>query len=118
MMQDWADRLDLFEQNQVEAASMPLTVHLEGVPAFPSEQTASAPSTPIAASPILLVTKPGDAMPLVSAATHRLPAVPPPRSAAPLVPSDIQPERLELFDVFEAPPSSEERRVGKKGSDK
>ena len=86
MMQDWADRLDLFEQNQVEAASMPLTVHLEGVPAFPNEQTASAPSTPVAASPILLVTKPGDAMPLVSAATHRLPAVPPPRSAAPLVP--------------------------------
>src|SRR3546814_14413616 len=72
MMQDWADRLDLFEQNQVEAASMPLTAHLEGVPAFPSEQTASAPSTPIAASPILLVTKPGDALPLVSAATPRL----------------------------------------------
>ncbi|MBK9427057.1 MAG: tyrosine-type recombinase/integrase [Gammaproteobacteria bacterium] len=103
MMQDWADRLDLFEQNQVEAASMPLTVHLEGVPAFPSEQTASAPSTPVAASPILLVTKPGDAMPLVSAAAHRLPAVPPPRSAPPLVPSDIQRERMELFDVFEAP---------------
>ena len=103
MMQDWADRLDLFEQNQVEAASMPLTVHLEGVPAFPNEQTASVPSTPVAASPVLLVTKPGDAMPLVSAAAHRLPAVPPPRSAAPLVPSDIQRERMELFDVFEAP---------------
>jgi len=102
MMQDWADRLDLFEQNQVEAASMPLTVHLEGVPAFPSEQTASAPSTPVAASPSLLVTKPGDAMPLVSAAAHRLPAVPPQRSAAPLVPSDIQRERMDLFDVFEA----------------
>ena len=82
---------------------MPLTVHLEGVPAFPNEQTASVPSTPVAASPILLVTKPGDAMPLVSAAAHRLPAVPPPRSAAPLVPSDIQRERMELFDVFEAP---------------
>src|SRR3546814_19480942 len=80
---------------------MPLTVHLEGVPAFPSEQTGSAPSTPVAASPILLVTKPGDAMPLVSAAAHRLPAVPPPRSAAPLVPSDIQRAR------------SEARRVGK-----
>lgn len=103
MMQDWADRLDLFEQNQVEAASMPLTVHLEGVPAFPSEQAASAPSTPVAASPILLVKRPGDAMPLVCAAVHRLPAVPPPRSAAPLVPSDIQRERMELFDVFEAP---------------
>ncbi len=31
MMQDWADRLDLFEQNMVEAASMPLTIHVEGV---------------------------------------------------------------------------------------
>ena len=103
MMQDWADRLDLFEQNQVEAASMPLTVHLEGVPAFPGEQPASAPSTPVPASPILLVSKPGDAMPMVSAAAQRLPAVPPPRSAAPLVPSDIQRERMELFDVFEAP---------------
>jgi integrase len=31
MMQDWADRLDLFEQGQVERASRPLVVHLEGV---------------------------------------------------------------------------------------
>ena len=102
MMQDWADRLDLFEQNQVEAASMPLTVHLEGVPAFPNEQTARAPSTPVAASPILLVTKPGDAMPLVSAAAHRLPAVPPldrPRRWCLRTFS----ARMELFDVFEAP---------------
>ena len=29
MMQDWADRLDLFEQNQVEQASRPLVVPLE-----------------------------------------------------------------------------------------
>jgi integrase len=29
MMQDWADRLDLFERNQVEQASRPLIVHLE-----------------------------------------------------------------------------------------
>jgi integrase len=29
MMQDWADRLDLFEQGQVERASRPLVVHLE-----------------------------------------------------------------------------------------
>ena len=29
MMQDWADRLDLFEQNQVEQASRPLLVPLE-----------------------------------------------------------------------------------------
>ena len=29
MMQDWADRLDLFEQNRTEEASRPLIVHLE-----------------------------------------------------------------------------------------
>src|SRR5690606_1915781 len=78
-MQDRHDQLDLFDQSLVEAASMPRTVHQEGVPAFPCEQTASAPSTPVAASLILLVTKPGYAMPLVSADAHRVPAVPPPR---------------------------------------
>jgi hypothetical protein len=31
MMQDWADRLDLFEQNQVEPASCPPVVHWEKV---------------------------------------------------------------------------------------
>lgn len=32
MMQDWADRLDLFEQNQFEVASKHLTVRIEAVP--------------------------------------------------------------------------------------
>lgn len=32
MMQDWADRLDLFEQNQFEVASRHLTVRIEAVP--------------------------------------------------------------------------------------
>jgi integrase len=36
MMQDWADRLDLFEQNQTGQASRPLFVHLEGVTAAPT----------------------------------------------------------------------------------
>jgi integrase len=35
MMQDWADRLDLFEQGEVERASRPLVVHLEGVATTP-----------------------------------------------------------------------------------
>ncbi|MFC7436077.1 tyrosine-type recombinase/integrase [Hydrogenophaga bisanensis] len=104
MMQDWADRLDLFEQNMVEAASMPLTIHLEGVPVLSDEEAASAPPKPAAASaPLLIVTRPGDAMPLVSAETHRLPAVPLPRSVMEEPLSDIQRERMELFDVFEAP---------------
>jgi hypothetical protein len=36
MMQDWADRLDLFEQGQVERASRPLVVHLESVATTPA----------------------------------------------------------------------------------
>jgi len=102
MMQDWADRLDLFEQNLVEAASVPLTVHLEGVPLVSDEEAASAPSRP-AEAPLLVVAKPADAMPLVSAATHRLPAVALPRSVMEQPLSDIQRERMELVDVFEAP---------------
>ena len=104
MMQDWADRLDLFEQNMVEAASMPLTIHLEGVPVLSDEEAASAPPKPAAASaPLLIVTRPGDAMPLVSAETHRLPAVPLPRSVMEEPLSDIQRQWMELVDVFEAP---------------
>lgn len=103
MMQDWADRLDLFEQNQVEAASMLLTVHLEGVAALPSEPAANAPSTTAPASPTLLIAPPTSAKPSVSASTQRLPAVPSPRSAMRPPQSDIQRERAELFEVFEAP---------------
>jgi len=32
MMQDWADRLDWFEQGQIEKASRHLIVHLENAP--------------------------------------------------------------------------------------
>src|SRR5690606_34084955 len=97
MMQDWADRLDLFEQNQVEAASMPLTIHLESASAIFDQQASSIlPRT--ATSPILLVTTPENAMPLVSVATRRLPAVTPPRSAMQEPLSDIQRERMALFD--------------------
>ena len=42
-------------------------------------------------------------MPLVSAETHRLPAVPLPRSVMEEPLSDIQRQRMELVDVFEAP---------------
>ena len=41
MMQDWADRLDLFERDEVERASRPLIVQLESVPrpAIPSSKS-------------------------------------------------------------------------------
>lgn len=34
MMQDWADRLDMLEQGQVQAASSHLTIRIDGVPAM------------------------------------------------------------------------------------
>jgi integrase len=77
MMQDWADRLDLLEQSQVEAASRPLAIHLEGLPAFSREQAASASA--VAAS-ALLVVKPGDTTQLVSGVAHRLSALSSPPS--------------------------------------
>ncbi|WP_323029108.1 tyrosine-type recombinase/integrase [Castellaniella defragrans] len=108
MMQDWADRLDLFEQNMVEAASMPLTIRLEGVPVVSAEEAAAAPpataeKAAATSVPMLIVTQPGDAKPLVLAEALRLPAVPSQRSVMEQPLSDIQRERMELVDVFEAP---------------
>lgn len=77
MMQDWADRFDLFEQNKVEAASMPLTLRMEDVPRLEGANNTSRPQ----AAPILLVSPSAEAAPLVTAATHRPPAVPQPRKA-------------------------------------
>lgn len=63
MMQDWGDRLDLFEQGQVEAASAHLTVHLEGVTGAAEDRNAGTPPGE-AAAPILLAAKPRDGMSL------------------------------------------------------
>ena len=43
MMQDWADRLDLFEQGQVQVASTHLTIHLQGLPTIAGQQTVPQP---------------------------------------------------------------------------
>lgn len=68
MMQDWADRLDLLEQGQVEAASAHLTIHIEGVPAMAEEDkpntivaAASAASVPpVVAAPIVVTPNDGE----------------------------------------------------------
>ncbi|HGW5375690.1 TPA: tyrosine-type recombinase/integrase [Pseudomonas aeruginosa] len=99
MMQDWADRLDLFEQNKVEAASMPLTLRMDDVPG----REANNRDPQLAAMPTLLVTPSANAAPLVSASAHRLPAVPQPRTAWGEPMSDVQRQRMELVDLFEAP---------------
>ena len=98
MMQDWADRLDLFEQHQIESASMHLTVHLEGVPQLAGEKIDEVipAMTP---APILLVTKAGNTMPTLPAAVQRISAVSGPTPEF----SDIQRERMEMLEMFNAP---------------
>lgn len=100
MMQDWADRLDLFEQNQVEAASVPLTVHLSGMPIVSKDEAAEALHNS-SARPLIVVTKPENASLLVSAEKHRLPAVLSPCSVMQQPLSDLQRKRVALVDVFE-----------------
>lgn len=97
MMQDWADRLDLFEQHQIEAASMYLTVHLEGVPQLVGDLDEVMP--PMTSAPILLVTKPGNTMPTLPAAVQRISAV----SGTTPEFSDIQRKRMEMLEMFNAP---------------
>ncbi|MBS3936850.1 MAG: tyrosine-type recombinase/integrase [Sulfuritalea sp.] len=101
MMQDWADRLDLFEQGQVEAASAHLSVHLEGVTGAAEDRNAGTPPGK-AAAPILLVAKPREGMCLSTIPVQRLSAVRAPRSEEPAL-SNIQRERMLLLDILEAP---------------
>ena len=100
MMQDWADRLDLFEQNQVEAASTHLTITLQGLPTIPG-QAASHPPVMNPNAPQLVVAPTPDA-PLVPASVHRLSAVQLPEYARPRL-SGVQRERMQLLETFEAP---------------
>lgn len=95
MMQDWADRLDLFEQHQVDAASSPLTIHLEGVPQLGEEFERAAAMT----SAPILVTMPGVGIPSLPAAVRRIPAV----LGAAIQQTDFQRERMERLEMFNAP---------------
>ncbi|MHC9084871.1 tyrosine-type recombinase/integrase [Luteimonas sp. RIT-PG2_3] len=101
MMQDWADRLDLFEQNQVEAASTHLTITLQGLPTMAGQaRTDMLAVNPEA--PRLLVAPPSPAAPMGAAAGNRLSAVNLPEYAWPIIP-ELQRRRLELLETFEAP---------------
>jgi integrase len=101
MMQDWADRLDLLEQNHVELAGKHLTVTLQGLPMSSDPASARSPIVSMI-RPIVVVEAEEKATPAVSAARHRLSAVAMPDYAKPK-PSDLQLERRRLLEIFEAP---------------
>jgi len=96
MMQDWADRLDLFEQNQVDAASTHLTITLQGLPTI-AGQVEGHPAPVLNPNMPQLVVAANPAAPVVPTTVQRLSAV----GVSPRV-SDIQRERLDLLDMFEA----------------
>jgi len=109
MMQDWADRLDLLEQGEVEAASAHLTIRIDGVPAMAEvEEVVGAVSTtaepvvpgvpPVVATPIVVTPNSGGIM------FQRLSQVPPPPVHAPEPEvSAIQREREEMLAIYESP---------------
>ena len=106
-MQDWADRLDLLEQGQVEAASAHLTIRIDGVPAMAEEDPAitiavspEASVPPVMAVPIVVT--PNDA----GTTFQRLSQVPPQpmRAPEPEV-SAIQRAREEMLAIYESPSS-------------
>ncbi|MER2906773.1 tyrosine-type recombinase/integrase [Morganella morganii] len=93
MMQDWADRLDLLEQGEVEAASQHLTIRIDGMPVLDESNGADAMSK--------------DVSPIIGGITpHRLSAVPVrpvPVPAVEIPVSDLQRERMEMLAAYEAP---------------
>jgi hypothetical protein len=91
----------LLEQEQVDAASLRLTIHIEGVPTVVGSHAAPL-RTPQTSSPILVVTRPGTGMPALPATVNRLSAVSLPPYAQREV-SELHLERMKLLEEFESP---------------
>ncbi|MBH9387169.1 integrase arm-type DNA-binding domain-containing protein [Pseudomonas aeruginosa] len=111
MMQDWADRLDLLEQGEVEAASAHLTIRIDGVPAM-AEVEEAVDATLAMAEPTPPGVPPVVATPIVVTPSNggitfqRLSQVPPPPTHAPEPEvSAIQREREEMLTIYESPSS-------------
>src|SRR3546814_8563556 len=96
MMQDWADRLDLFEQNPVQTASMHLTITLQGLPTI-AGHAATHPPTANSTAPLLVVLPPRQDLHEVPMSAQRLPAVALPEYAHPH-PTHIPRERTSRLD--------------------
>ncbi|HCT7642130.1 TPA: integrase arm-type DNA-binding domain-containing protein [Morganella morganii] len=105
MMQDWADRLDLLEQNQVEAASAHLNISIEGMPTMIEDERLTGTTQKISA------VSPAGTVPVVvstidqNTTFHRLPAVPVLQKVAQpeIEVSSIQREREEMLAIYESP---------------
>ncbi len=102
MMQDWADRLDLFEQGEVERASQHLSVSLEGLPMGENAGNTLSVTAP---SPTLVVSNPKHTGLAAASVAGRLPAVRLPVAALQPALSDAQRKHLQRKEVFNSPHS-------------
>ncbi len=104
MMQDWADRLDLWERGLSEAASMQLklTVQFEAMPLMPNVAKAEPRAD---SAPAPLDTNEPPLSPALAAASIRLPAVPIQETRPAAVPelSPFQRAHAEKLELYEAP---------------
>jgi hypothetical protein len=107
MMQDWADRLDMLEQGQVQAASTHLTIRIDGIPAGKDGECVSAA---VSTQPAECDQNTGLGTPIVAKAGEGdqpiqrlspLPPFPEPITAPEI--SDIHRARQEMLAVYEAP---------------
>ncbi|HHG5368145.1 TPA: tyrosine-type recombinase/integrase [Pseudomonas aeruginosa] len=99
MMQDWADRLDLLERGEIDAASAHLTIRIDGIPVVEAVDGPQSNHEVVAATPALLPVMAG-------APVHRLSAVPAKREPKPIAEvavSDLQRVRMEMLAVYEGP---------------
>lgn len=103
MMQDWADRLDLLEQNQVQMASTPLPLLLNDEPGLTEAHHAQAPVSVAGAVPAQQANESSRQPHPALISVSRLPVIPVQRHALDEPLSDVQRKRMELVDVFEAP---------------
>lgn len=106
MMQDWADRLDLLEQGRVAEASAHLTIRIDGVPTVlgdveltESERKELSESVEPSSESSIIVNRAQD-LPTFQRLSP-LPAAAPIQEAPEL--SEVQRQRQEMLDVYEAP---------------
>ena len=102
MMQDWADRLDLFEQNRVEEASRHLAGNREGVSAGGEVEGGWAVSGEIPAPARSAVERGREPLAAQGSMLRLLAVV---LSRAGLQPelSDLQRERMEMLQIYDSP---------------
>jgi len=109
MMQDWADRLDLWERGLSETASLHLTIQLDGMRSMQADQVPSSNSSsdPIrVVGPLVLTVQPPSSNLDYQAASFRLSALPPPPESAARVEPELSPmqrEHAAMLAAYEAP---------------